>query len=314
MVMERERRVPLFFEIYPGSITDIITLRTTMDYLKPLIPSISLILDRGFFSLENLRLMKNMNYIIAASFTRREVKVVFSHAFRTVDRADNIITYEGNPIFCQKVSFRIDDPALNGYFYHDPKREGEERSDFHRKLTDLRKRIESLEIRKGLARRIEGMAGSYLRYISYELKDGSITTKAKDNAISAYENRMGGFLLVFRGSCTGMECLSAYRQRDAIEKAFRILKTDLDLFSLQDHKESTIRGTMFVFFLSTIIRSALVRGMESSKLNEKYSVEKMFLELEKLHMIEDQAGKYMELERTRKQKDILDAFSKISWC
>jgi hypothetical protein len=62
-----------------------------------------------------------------------------------------------------------------------------------------------------------------------------------------------------------------------------------------------------------IIRSTLVRGMESSKLNEKYSVEKLFLELEKLHIIEDQDGKYRELERTRKHKDILDAFSKISW-
>ena len=207
----------------------------------------------------------------------------------------------------------MDDLDLTGYFYHDPKREEEERSDFHRKLSDLRKRIESLEIRKGLVKRIESMAGSYIRYISYEVKDGSITTKAKDNAIPAYENRMGRFLLVFRGSYTGMECLSSYRQREAIEKALRILKTDLDIFPLRDHKESTIRGTIFLFFLSMVIRSALVRGMESSKLNEKCSLEKMFLELEKLHMIEDQNGKYRELERTRKQKDILEAFSKISW-
>ena len=87
----------------------------------------------------------------------------------------------------------------------------------------------------------------------------------------------------------------------------------MDIFPLRDHKESTIRGTVFVFFLSLLIRSALRRGMESTKLNEKYSMERMFLELEKLHMIEDQNGDLKELERTKKQKDILDLLNSVSW-
>ncbi len=72
--------------------------------------------------------------------------------------------------------------------------------------------------------------------------------------------------------------LSSSRQRDAIEKAFRVFKTDLDTFPLRNHKESTIRGILFVFFISLIIRSALLRGMESSGLLKKYSLERMILE------------------------------------
>jgi hypothetical protein len=45
----------------------------------------------------------------------------------------------------------------------------------------------------------------------------------------------------------------------------------------------------------------------------KYSLEKMLLELEKLHVVEDANGSMRELERTRKQKDILDALEKVSW-
>ena len=78
-------------------------------------------------------------------------------------------------------------------------------------------------------------------------------------------------------------------------------------------KESTIRGILFIFFISLIIRSALMRGMISSGLIKKYSLEKMILELEKLHVVEDTSGRITELERTRKQKDILDALEKISW-
>ncbi len=66
------------------------------------------------------------------------------------------------------------------------------------------------------------------------------------------------------------------------------------------------RGMLFIFFISLIIRTALLRGMISSGLVKKYS-------LEKLHVVEDANGSMSELERTRKQKDILDALEKVSW-
>ena len=68
-----------------------------------------------------------------------------------------------------------------------------------------------------------------------------------------------------------------------------------------------------MLFISLIIRSALMRGMISSGLMRKYSLEKMILELEKLHVVEDANGSMIELERTRKRKDIPDALEKISW-
>lgn len=313
LIMEKSRKVPIYYELYPGSIPDVVTLKRTIEYLSPFIREIEIVLDRGFFSLDNLRLISGMRYIMAASLVRKEIKNVFSRAARTVDRADNVIMYEGDPIFCQRASFRIGELDLTGYFYHDPRREAEERSNLHRKLKAKRDEIENLQIRKGMRKTIENIAGSYGRYITYRIENGKVITAAKDNAISAAENRMGRFLLVFRGDYPPSECLSIYRQRDAIEKVFRVMKTDMDIFPLRDHKESTIRGVLFVFFISLIIRSALLRGMQSSHLNEKYSVEKMFLELEKLHMLEDQNGIMRELERTRKQKDVLEALESISW-
>ena len=95
-----------------------------------------IILDRGFFSYENLSLLKDDSYIIAASLVSRVIKNVFSSASRTVDRADNVIMYENEPIFCKSVNFTMNDLNLQGYFYHDPRRESDERSDFHRKLAE----------------------------------------------------------------------------------------------------------------------------------------------------------------------------------
>ena len=66
MVMERNSRVPLFISKNSGSIPDVITLRRTMDRVKPMIPGIEIILDRGFFSMNNLKFLGGMRYITAA--------------------------------------------------------------------------------------------------------------------------------------------------------------------------------------------------------------------------------------------------------
>ncbi len=136
--------IPLYYELYPGSIPDIVTLRRTIEYLSPRISEMEIVLDRGFFSVDNLRLISSMKYVIAASIVRKEVKAIFSRAARTVDRADNVIMYDGNPIFCQRVSFLMEELDLTGYFYHDPKREAEERLDFHRRLKEKREMIERM--------------------------------------------------------------------------------------------------------------------------------------------------------------------------
>lgn len=216
-------------------------------------------------------------------------------------------------MFCQRVSFRIEELDLHAYRHHDPERETQERMDFHRNLKQKREDIENLQVRKGLRTAISAIAGSYMKYISYTVKDGKVTTRARNNSITAEENRMGRFMLVYHGNYDPVSCLSLYRQKDAIEKAFEMLKTDLDLFPLRARKPSTMRGTIFVLFIALILRSMIVRVMNISGLTKKYSVERMFLELEKLQIIQKDDGSFEELERTKKQRYILTALEKISW-
>ena len=77
--------------------------------------------------------------------------------------------------------------------------------------------------------------------------------------------------------------------------------------------ENVSRTMEEIFGLSLLIRSALAKDMETARLNEKYLMERMFLELEKLHMVEDQNGDLKELEITKRQRDILDSLTSISW-
>ena len=60
-----------------------------------------------------------------------------------------------------------------------------------------------------------------------------------------------------------------------------------------------------------ILRSMIVRTMNLSGLTKKYNVERMFLELEKLQIIKKDDGSFEELERTKKQRDVLTALEKV---
>jgi Transposase len=42
-------------------------------------------------------------------------------------------------------------------------------------------------------------------------------------------NKMGKFILLYRGEFSWVECLSLYRSKDVVEKGFDVLKNDIDL-------------------------------------------------------------------------------------
>ena len=186
-----------------------------------------------------------------------------------------------------------------------------ERSSFHRHIRDVMDTIEKTEPDERGPARIRAICGEYCKYIKTTVKEGKYYVQARNNAISQRENRMGRFMLVYSGEYSPIECLDLYRDKDRVEKAFEILKSDLDIFPLRERKPSTIRGLIFILFISLIVRLSLRRMMTKSGLNRRYSMDKMFLELEKLQMMEID-GKMMERERTKKQRDILDALPSVT--
>jgi len=104
-----------------------------------------------------------------------------------------------------------------------------------------------------------------------------------------------------------MECLSLYRERDEIEKSFKALKNEIDVLPLNTHSEKTTRGFIFIAFLGLIIRSRLMNMMREKGILDKYSVELLLLQLEKLRKITLADGQIFVTEMTKKQREILQA-------
>ncbi len=100
---------------------------------------------------------------------------------------------------------------------------------------------------------------------------------------------------------------------DAIEKASRSLKTDNGHIPYEEPQGIYhLRYTLCLFPI-LIVRSAPLRGMESSGLLKKYSLFGDDPGAGEYPRDEDQDRYLRELERTKKQKDMSDALERILW-
>ncbi|MDW7758991.1 MAG: IS1634 family transposase, partial [Desulfuromonadales bacterium] len=87
--------------------------------------------------------------------------------------------------------------------------------------------------------------------------------------------------LLYQGDFGWEECLSLYRSKDVVEKGFDIMKNDLEVMPANVRKDTTMKGYLFICFLSLILRMRLMKMMRDAELSKRYSIEALITELEK---------------------------------
>ena len=72
------------------------------------------------------------------------------------------------------------------------------------------------------------------------------------------------------------------------------------------HGLETLRGNLFVNMVSLAIRSAILAEMKKTDLANRYSIEKILLELHKVRKVKLQNCKEIMTEITKKERDIIE--------
>jgi transposase len=315
IVTDKDTGIPVMYDVYPGSIVDVTTLFNTVKKIKDLgITRCSLIIDRGFFSKENLQLLydENVVFVIPASTSLKTVKELITGLHDDIKDPDNLRSYHDNVIFVKPVTLDVDGLVVKGYYYYDRDRENLDTNLFYKRLYNVVDMLKNRRIKNAFEteRIVRGIAGKLYNYIEVQRNiDSSLSVSVRKNAVSQRINRMGRYILCYRGEMTWEECLRTYKERDQVEKRFHHLKNDLDVVPLNVRKESTMKGFLFICFIALILRMRLQKMMEETKLDKKYCVEDLLLELEKIHMIKLEDGGWLLSEMTKKQKDIIERMS-----
>ena len=316
MIVDKEKGIPVMYDIYPGSIVDVTTLKNTIKKIEAYgVNNFTLVMDRGFFSKGNIEelIHEQIPFIMPATMTLKSVKELMSSAQKDIENPEYLHKFNKKPIFVKPVTLKEKEFKMDGYCFYDPKRELEEKDVFYSRLYDVKKKLEEKAIpgwrnpEDVFKERAKEMAG----YYSWKKIDDHFRINIKKNAVSQRVNRMGKFFLFYYGERDWMECLTVYRERDIVEKGFKIMKNDIQSLPLNTNKDSTTKGFIFICFIGLIIRMKLLSLMRETTIIEDHTVESLLLELEKIRKIELQNGEIIVTELTRKQKEIME---KLNLC
>jgi transposase len=313
-LVDKDLGIPLMYDVYPGSIVDVSTLKNTIKKIKSQgVRDYTLIMDRGFFSTSNIEelVSSNISFIIPPASTLKSVKEAISAIHTSIDDPQYLKLHQKEPLFVMPVNINIGEICLKGYAYYDQRREQQERNSLYKRLYDLMERLKSVNLKPWMnpGEVFREIAKKDARLIEWRTIDGKFEVALRKNAISQAVNKLGKFILLYQGQFSWEECLSLYRGKDTVEKGFDILKNDIDLMPAHVRTDNTLRGYLFIAFLALILRMKLMKRMVDTGLSKRFSVEGLLTELEKIKILILPDGQRITTEVTKKQREIFDALN-----
>ena len=306
---------PLFYEAYPGSIADVSQLEYMLGKAKGYgYKNIGFILDRGYFSKDNIRMMDEYGYdfvLMVKGMSTLVDELVLGHKGMFED--DRNYAIRRHHVYGMTVKRKLyADDGKERYFhiYHSTGKEHGEREELETRLEKMEKAIEKLKEAQG-----EPGPGILRYYDAFYDRDGKLMAAREKKDVIQRELRLCGyFVLVTSEKMTAQEALDLYYSRDASEKLFRGDKSYLGDKSMRVYSDESMSAKIFIEFIALIVRNRIYTRLkeEMDRLDGKpnfMTVPAALKELDKIEMVRGFDGLYrMDHAVTKTQKTILKAF------
>jgi len=313
---DTHNREPLFYEKYPGSINDVSQLEFVLDkayghgYRR-----IGFILDRGYFSKENLEMIDKRGYsfvimVKGLSGLVNEVVKENKGGFET-KRAAYVNEFDVYGTTVKKKLYATDQKERYMHIYHSVEKEGAERKRIESNLRQMKQYLkkhvnENRQFGKGFE--------DYF-ILHYNEKTGQFQfAEERTDVIENVLELSGYFCIITSEKMTAKEALILYKSRDVSEKLFRGDKSYLGNRSLRVHSDDAASAKIFIEFVALIVRNKIYtclkdKQAEMAKRPNYMTVPAALKELEKIEMVRLPDNKYrLDHAVTKTQKTVLSAF------
>ncbi|MDO4194502.1 MAG: transposase, partial [Erysipelotrichaceae bacterium] len=313
---DTENQEPLFYEKYPGSINDISQLEFLLDKAYGYgYRHIGFILDRGYFSKQNLEKMDSLGYsfvimIKGMASLVNSIVLEYSGTFEKKRRC-YIDEYEVYGMTVKQRLYVTDEKERYIHIYHNVQKESSERSLLEKQLRQMKS---AMDKHVGEAKQFgSGFEKYYI--LHYNEKTGQFQfAEEKVSVIEEELSLCGYFCIVTSEPMTAKEAINLYKSRDGSEKLFRGDKSYLGDKSMRVHTEERIDSKIFVEFIALIVRNRIYSCLkEKMKAMDKkpnfMTVPAALKELEKIEMVRLTDNVYhLDHAVTATQKTVLEAF------
>ena len=313
---DTNNREPLFYEKYPGSINDVSHLTFMLEkaagygYKK-----IGFILDRGYFSRQNIEYTDRCGYsfvIMAkgrASFLDQivlENKGTFENK-----RIHNIYDYGVYGKTIKRRLYATDEKERYFHIYHSVSKESSERTAIEHKIRHMTEFLN----RHTNEEKCFGPGFERYFYLHYDGESNTfLFPEEKCSVIEKELDLAGYFVIITSEKMTAKEAIRLYKSRDASEKLFRGDKSYLGNKSIRVYSGESASAKIFIEFVAMIIRCRMYTALsdEKKKLEKRpnyMTVPAAIRELEKIEMVRQLDNVYrLDHAVTATQKTILKAF------
>lgn len=315
LVFDKSNRIPLLYEEYPGSITDVSQLPYMVDKVREYgYENIGFILDRGYFSKDNIRYMEENNFsFIIMIKGRKELVASLVDEHRNTFETKRSCSIRSYKVYGKTVPAKLYEDDIRERYIHiyfNPSKQAAEREVLEQHIEKYR-----LFLEKHIDTDAK-FSKTYHDYfdITYNKKGTLVSVREKEDVIERQLRLCGYFCIVTSEKMTASAALIQYKGRDISEKLFRSDKTFLGSNSMRTHTTRALSAKIFVEFVALIVRNRIYNLLKETMLRlqtkSKYmNVPKAIRELEKIEMVRRNNGRYrLDHAVTKTQKIILSSF------
>ena len=316
---DRNNREPLFYEMYPGSIVDVSQLQYMLEKTEGYgYRHVGFILDRGYFSKENIRYMDKCGYdfvIMMKGMKKYASELVKKHKGTFEEsRSHSIRDYKVSGTTVKGKLFPSDEKDRYFHIYYNERKRTAEREQLEEKIDRMAAFLANQEGKIGYE-----CPSAFCHYFDpiYHTQGDEKTfmfAKERQDVIDSEIKLCGYFIIITSEKMSAEEALDLYKSRDGSEKLFRGDKSYLGNKSFRVHGNESVNNKIFIEFVALIIRNKfytyLKEQMRKSEKKENFmTVPAAIKELEKIEMIRQTDGNYrLDHAVTATQKEILKSF------
>jgi len=274
--------LPVMMRLFPGSISDVSTVKNLIGRLRSMgSKHVSLVMDRGFYSESNIAFLESQadcDYLIPLKGGTDLYKECITAANDDLENPVNMFHFHGCTEYYsdRKIDWPYETRAfgpdgtevkkLRILVFLNTVRANEEKDTFSERIFEVESAASETEwkdeptaISEIFKGRLEGM--EKLFDISRK-DDGKVALTRRRNALTFAMRNFGKVVFLTNMESPPEEILELYRKRDEDEKAFEMLKDDMDGGIQYVHSIESAKGMLFIQFIGLSIRMYMRRTMD----------------------------------------------------
>lgn len=307
---------PLMYEKYPGSINDVSQLQFMVEKVKGYgYRNIGFILDRGYFSKENLRFMDSngFSFIIMVKGCKEFISEQIRKQKGTFEsRWGNQISEFG--VYGKTVHtfvYAADAKKRYVHIYYNAAKAAGERARLEENIREMQNYLSRFQ---DTDHEFGPVFHKYF-HLHYNKDTGHFVYGEPNPVVIQDELELCGyFAIITSEKMDAKEAISLYKNRDVSEKVFRADKSYLGNSCLRVASEEAASNKIFIGFIALIIRCRIYTALKNKarelvKKPNYLTVPAAIRELEKIEMTRQLDEVYrLDHAVTKTQKVILNAF------